>query len=77
MEFLGHTGNYGVMSTPYPTTMVYYVVNFLLNTLKLQKYNTTDRKVLKAGELSSVAEYIISMKSSTIWCSNIIIIILF
>ena len=58
------TGNNDATSTKYSTTMVYYCVNFISNTSKLQDYNTIFGQVFKASELEFKAEYLSSTQSN-------------
>ena len=67
MTSLVHTVIYEATSRIDTTTIVYYVVKFLSNTVTLQGYNTTDGKLFKAGKVSVKAVFLISIKSKKSW----------
>ena len=67
ISFLIHIGNYGCISTTYPTTTGYYVVNFLSNYVILKEYSTIYRQVFKSCELAVTSVYIRSIKTITNW----------
>ena len=52
MAAIAKTAQYGVITTTYPTTMVYYVFKYLCNSFTLQEDTNTEGKVSNSGELS-------------------------
>lgn len=67
MDSLVQEYMYGAISKIDPTTTGYYSIMFLSNIATLQYKNTTDGKVLKAGETSVKASYIIIRESNNNW----------
>ena len=67
MSEIVHNGKYGSINTVDPTTIVYYVVRFLLESYTLQDDKTVDNKVIDSGELIVKMEYISIMRSNTNW----------
>ena len=57
-----HTGQYGSMNKTDTTRIGYYVVNYVSDEFTLQEYINTDDKVSKAGKLTVISKYCISMK---------------
>ena len=64
---LVQNGNYGAINTADPTTVGYYVVKLLLEPYMLQDNITTDKKLIKSGELKVKSKYPSKMKTNTTW----------
>ena len=58
MDSMVQTGKYGAMNTKYPKTMVYCVVQYVLNTYTLQEETIFDGKISKSEELLVKSQYI-------------------
>ena len=67
MASLVQLGKYGSINTADPTTMGYYVIEFLSVPYTLQEDQTTYGQFSKSGELVVKSEYHIILKSKTNW----------
>ena len=62
MASLEQTAMYSAINTIDPTTMGYYVVKLIYNTLKLQEDTNRDKQWIKSGEVEVITKYLIIMK---------------
>ena len=67
MESLVKTGKYCDINAEDPTTLEYYVSNYIYVPFTIQYEITTNLQVSKAGELVVKSEYLSIMKAKTNW----------
>ena len=67
MASLVQYGKYGIINKTYPTTMGYYVVNYVLDSYILQYYTIYDGKINTVGEIFCKAQYLNCVKANTKW----------
>ena len=65
-----HTGKYVAINEVDITTMGYYSVKYVSDAFTVPQYTTTNRKIIKSGELEFRAEYLCYMKAKKIGIVN-------
>ena len=70
MASLEQLSKYGATNAVDPTTMGYYVINYLSETYKLQEDQTKYGQVSKSDKLVVKYEYLSLMKKNWYWKQN-------